>query len=143
LSYNGQQPLSPDVYAPLANWVKRGGALVVIDDDTDSYHRVREWWNSDGRAYPTPREHLFEKLGLAGKNTLSECELAKFGKGVVLWLRENPAKYATDADARLVQAVAQAAARTRLKRRETNFLLLGGRQQHAGDSSGARTEAAA
>ena len=126
LSYHGQKPLSPEVHAPLAQWVKRGGALVVVDDDTDPYNRVREWWNSDGREYTTPREHLFEQLGVAGKNTLAEGEFAKVSKGGVLWLRENPAKLAanTDGDARLVQAVKQAAARTRLKWRETNHLLL-------------------
>ena len=92
----------------------------------DPYNRVREWWNSDGRGYATPREHLFEQLGLTGKNALAEGEFAKVGKGSVLWLREDPAKLAanTDGDARLVQAVKQAAARTRLKWRETNHLLL-------------------
>ena len=103
-----------------------GGTLVVVDDDTDPYNRVREWWNSDGRGYATPREHLFEQLGLTGKNALAEGEFAKTGKGGVLWLRENPAKFAAsaDGDARLVQVVTQAAARVRLKWRETNYLLL-------------------
>ena len=32
LSYDGQKPLSPDVHAPLADWVKRGGVLVFCDD---------------------------------------------------------------------------------------------------------------
>jgi hypothetical protein len=126
LSYHGQKPLSPDVHGPLAAWVKRGGALVVMDDDTDSYNRVREWWNSDGRGYATPREHLFEQFGLTGKSALAEGEFAKSGKGGVLWLRENPVKFAASAEgeARLVQAVTQAAARMRLKWRETNYLLL-------------------
>ncbi len=99
---------------------------MVVDDDTDPYNRVREWWNSDGRSYATPREHLFEQLGFAGKNTLPKGEFAKLGKGGVLWLREDPAKLAAnaDGDAQLVQAVKQAAARTRLKWRETNHLLL-------------------
>ena len=126
LSYHGQKPLSPDVHAPLAQWVKGGGALVVIDDDTDPYNRVREWWNSDGRSYATPREHLFERLGFVGKNTLAEGGFVKVDKGGVLWLRENPAKLAAsaDGDARVVEAVKQAAARSRLKWRETNHLLL-------------------
>jgi hypothetical protein len=126
LSYHGQKPLSPDVHAPLANWVKRGGALVVVDDDTDPYNSVRDWWNRDGHSYATPRAHLFEQLGLAGKNTLAEGEFAKVGKGGVRWLRDNPAKLAASAagDDRLVQAVKQAAAHTRLKWRETNHLLL-------------------
>ena len=106
LSYHGQKPLSPDVHAPLADWVKRGGVLVVCDDDTDPYNQVREWWNSDGRRYATPREHLFEQLGLSGNkaHALKTGELAPLGKGGVIWLRENPAKLAASAegDARLV-----------------------------------------
>lgn len=126
LSYHGQKPLSPEVHAPLADWVKRGGALVVVDDDSDPYNRVREWWNSDGRNYATPRDHLFERLGLRGKTDLTEGKLAKVEKGLVLWLREKPADLATsaDGDARLVQTVRQAAAAAKLKWRETNYLLL-------------------
>ncbi len=126
LSYHGQKPLGPDVHAPLANWVKRGGVLVVVDDDTDPYNRVREWWNSEGRSYATPREHLFEQLGLFGKNAVRAGEFVKAGQGGVLWLREDPAKLAASAggDARLVSAVKRAAASTRLKWRETNHLLL-------------------
>ena len=126
LSYHGQKPLSPDVHAPLVQWVKGGGALVVADDDTDPYNSVRDWWNSDGRSYATPREHLFKQLGLTAKTTLAEGEFSNVGKGGVLWLRENPAKLAAsaDGDARLVQTVRQTAARTRLKWQETNHLLL-------------------
>jgi hypothetical protein len=64
LTYHGMKPLTPEVHAPLAAWVKRGGLLVVCDDDTDPYNRVREWWNTGGRRYATPRGHLFEELGL-------------------------------------------------------------------------------
>ena len=48
------------------------------------------------------------------------------GKGGVIWMRENPAGLAANAegDARLVATVKQAAARARLKWRETNYLLL-------------------
>ena len=126
LSYHGQKPLSPDVHAPLANWVQRGGVLVVVDDDTDPYNRVRDWWNSEGRSYATPRAHLFEQLGLIDNATLAKDTFAPVGKGGVLWLRVDPAKLAisTDGDVRLIQAVKQAAAHTRLKWRETNHLLL-------------------
>ena len=126
LSYHGQKPLSAEVHAPLSIWVKRGGVLVVVDDDSDPYNRVREWWNSDGHHYATPREHLFEKLGLVEGTTITEGELVKAGKGGVLWLRENPARLAASAegDTRLVQTIRQTAARSRLKWRETNHLLL-------------------
>ena len=62
LTYHGMKPLSAEVHQALAAWVKRGGVLVVCDDDTDPYNAVREWWNSDGRHYRTPREDLFAAL---------------------------------------------------------------------------------
>jgi len=126
LSYHGQKPLSPHVHPPLAAWVRRGGALVVVDDDTDPYARVRDWWNSDGRHYATPRQHLFDELGLPAGRDLPAGELAKVGKGRVLWLRENPATLAASAvgDARLAAAVKQTASAARLPWRETNYLLV-------------------
>lgn len=54
LSYDGQKPLLPEVHAPLADWVRAGGVLVVWDDDADPYLAVRDWWNSEGRTYSTP-----------------------------------------------------------------------------------------
>jgi len=122
LSYHGQKPLSPDVHAPLADWVRRGGTLVVVDDDSDPYNAVREWWNSDGRDYKTPREHLFERLGLPAAGE----PLRPVGKGAVLWLRENPAKIAQSAEseAALIRAVKDAATRSHLPWQETNYLLL-------------------
>jgi hypothetical protein len=126
LSYDGQKPLSPDVHVPLAAWVKHGGALVVVDGDNDPYNRVREWWNSGGRNYATPREHLFEQLGLTGKNAVLEDQRVQVGKGSVLWLRENPAKLAAapDGDGRLIENVQRAAAAAKPRWRETNHLLL-------------------
>ena len=123
LTYHGMKPLSPDVHQSLAAWAKRGGVLVVCDDDADPYNAVREWWNSGGRDYRTPREDLFVQLGLSkgvGQG------LVAVGKGGVIWMRENPAELAANAagDARVVAAVNQAAARARLKWRETNYLLL-------------------
>ncbi|MHB1767751.1 MAG: hypothetical protein ACYCUV_07850, partial [Phycisphaerae bacterium] len=46
LTYEGQKPPTPTFHDALAAWVKRGGALVVIDDDNDPYNAVREWWNT-------------------------------------------------------------------------------------------------
>jgi hypothetical protein len=134
LSYHGMKPLTPDVHRSLATWVKRGGVLVVCDDDTDPYNAVREWWNSDGRHYSTPREDLFAQLGLPSEKAnlkgriqpVSNPRIMAVGKGGVIWMRENPAGLAANAegDARLVATVKQAAARAKLKWRETNYLLL-------------------
>ena len=125
LTYQGMKPLTPEVHGVLADWVKKGGALVVCDDDTDPYQRVREWWNSDGRHHSTPREHLFEQLGLRGDQG-REGHWMAVGKGGVIWLHENPARLAADAqgDTRLVAVAKEAAAHRGLKWRETNYLLL-------------------
>jgi hypothetical protein len=149
LTYHGMKPLSPDVHQALAAWVKGGGVLVVCDDDTDPYNAVREWWNSSERHYRTPREDLFAQLGLSGEGgrasaraqTSSENRAREdarppevgvsppfmsVGRGGVIWMHENPAGLAANAegDARLIATAKQAAARAKLKWRETNYLLL-------------------
>ena len=129
LTYHGMKPLSPEVHTALADWVKRGGALVVFDDDSDPYHAVRDWWNSDGRRYATPREHLFEQLGFngvgAGTNTAMPV-VWRYGKGGVTWLRQSPVGLAQsgDGDERVVPRLRAAAKRAKLPWRETNYLLL-------------------
>jgi hypothetical protein len=134
LTYHGMKPLSPDVHQALAAWVKLGGMLVVCDDDADPYNAVREWWNSDGRHYRTPREDLFAALGLSseqagakdGTPTILSPPSSDTAIGGVIWMHDNPADIAKTAegDARLVAAVKQAAAHARLSWRETNYLLL-------------------
>jgi hypothetical protein len=128
LTYQGMKPLSPEVHGPLALWVKEGGILVVCDDDADPFNRVREWWNSSGRNYASPREHLFEELGLGGQaaETARAGEFVPLGKGGLLWRPENPVRIASDADgdARWVQTVKQAAVHAKLDWRQTNYLLL-------------------
>lgn len=124
LSYDGQKPLTPEVHKPLADWVKRGGALVVCDADADPYCRVREWWNSGGMNFATPREHLFRELGLA-KDAGAEV-FHRLGAGGVLWLRERPANLTTGAEGaeRVVRATKLAAAASGLDWSEKNYLLL-------------------
>ena len=133
LSYQGMKPLTPEVHAPLADWVKAGGVIVVCDDDADPYNSVREWWNSGARHYRTPREHLFEQLGFVpSKNDAQPDAKATsptewtFGQGGVLWLRSGGTQLAAtlDGDAQVVAVVKQAANRAKLKWRETNYLLL-------------------
>jgi hypothetical protein len=134
LSYHAMKPLSEEVQRSLAAWVKRGGVLVVCDDDGDPYNSVREWWNSGGQHWKTPRQDLFVQMGLPpdGAGTASNAppvagaEIMQSGKGAVFWMRDNPCDLATNAagDARLAATVQQAAARAGLKWRETNYLLL-------------------
>ncbi len=127
LSYQGQKPMSAEVHAPLARWVKAGGVLVVVDDDTDPYNHVREWWNDDGKNQFIPRHHLFKTLGLR------DVEFAKttnrtvtIGRGAVIWLRESPVPFALSAaaDARLTGILKRAAERSGLEWKETSHLAL-------------------
>jgi hypothetical protein len=81
--------------------------LVVCDDDGDPFNAVREWWNTNGLHYATPRQHLFEQLGLAKDSAGS----ARVGQGEVLWIHRDPARLADrpDGDALLADAVQKAA----------------------------------
>ena len=63
LTYEGQKPPSPAIHTALADWVRRGNALVLFGGG-DAYDGVREWWNQDGTDYARPQEHLTERLGL-------------------------------------------------------------------------------
>jgi hypothetical protein len=87
LTYEGQKPPTPEFHNTLAKWVKDGGALIVVDNDADPYHKVREWWNTAPNAFATPRHHLFRALGLADDATGQH----KVGKGTVIRLNESPA----------------------------------------------------
>jgi hypothetical protein len=124
LSYDGQKPLSPEVHAPLAAWVKQGGVLVFCDQDADPYLKVREWWNTNGKTFSTPREHLFELLGV--DKSAAEKEFTPVGKGGLAWLRERPVAFSASAEgaARVVAATQLAAKKTALDWQEKNYLLL-------------------
>lgn len=124
LSYDGQKPLSPEVHAPLAQWVKRGGILIFCDNDADPYLKVHEWWNRDGKSYATPREHLFELLGL-GQSVAGDV-FHQVGKGGVIWLKERPVDLSVSAQgaAQILAATKLASEKAGLKWRETNYLLV-------------------
>jgi hypothetical protein len=126
LSYHGMKPLSAEPHVALAGWIKRGGVLVMCDDDRDPYCQVRDWWNTNGLAYATPRAHLFDLLQDTAKKTIVPNELVKVGQGAVIWLDVDPAQIARDpqGDSRLIAAVSQAAVRAGLKWRESNYLVL-------------------
>jgi len=128
LTYHGMKPLSADVHPALADWVKRGGRLIVCDDGSDPYHVVRDWWNSDGLHFATPRDHLFEQLGFKPPNGPAKTTPLKWscGQGEVYWLKENPVRLAKDAkgDEPVVELTQRAAKAAGLKWRETNYLQL-------------------
>jgi hypothetical protein len=122
LTYEGQKPPKPEFHAALAKWVRDGGALVVVDDDSDPYNAVREWWNTAPRAYKTPRHHLFEALGLP----LDSTGLHKVGKGVVVREAQSPAAltYKSGGAETVRKATRQAAAAVKLAWKETDSLVL-------------------
>jgi hypothetical protein len=123
MTYQGMKPQTPEVHAPLADWVKRGGVLVFCDDDSDAFNSVHEWWNTGGNKFSTPREHLFAQLGFNPANAETSWT---FGQGRVIWLRKNPAQLAGSAAGaeQIVAAVQSAAKSAKINWRETNSLLL-------------------
>lgn len=120
LTYEGQKPPNPEIHARLAEWVRGGGALILADDGSDPYNAVREWWNSEGRAYAGPMDHLRELLDVTKEGT------RRVGRGAVIWRRISPAALTRRAEgAEMVLSLAQEGCRAvKLAWRETNYLLL-------------------
>ena len=100
LTYQGMKPLSADVHRPIVDWVKKGGILVVCDDDSDPFNTVREWWNTNGMHCATPRQHLFDQLGILNEGLKVNEGPFSFhvGNGEVIWIHNNPADLAASAD---------------------------------------------
>ena len=92
LTYEGQKPPTPQFHNALASWVRAGGALVVIDDDKDPYHAVREWWNTPPMQFRTPRHHLFQTLQIADDTK----GLSHVGKGVIVYAPLSPSALTYD-----------------------------------------------
>lgn len=87
MSYSNMKPLSPVGHEKLADWVKKGGALIYYGKDDDPFQSVPEWWNSKGNSYKSPSEHLLEKLGI---KELSGQEEYAAGKGKFFLIRRDP-----------------------------------------------------
>ena len=124
LSYEGMKPMTPDVHNALAAWVKKGGALVFVGDDRDPYNGVHAWWNEPGKTtYTSPREHLFEQLGL-DKDT--SAGTYKVGQGTLLYDTNSPAAltYRRDGADRLRSLARRGCEAAGLKYEETNHLVL-------------------
>lgn len=122
LTYEGQKPVKPEFHRELAQWVKDGGALVVVDDDKDPFHKVREWWNSDGKQYATPRQHLYESLGIPADADGEQ----RVGKGTVITSHRSPAQLSRARDgAEVVRKLVKDAMKTTgVEWKESNALVL-------------------
>ena len=92
LTYEGQKPPSRKFHDAIVAWVKAGGALVMIDDDGDSYNHAQDWWNENGKTAVTPRELLFHSLGIDPQSEGTH----HVGAGVVIFRKTSPSKLAAD-----------------------------------------------
>lgn len=99
LSYEFMKPESPDLHGVLAQWVREGGALLYVGDDSDPYHGVREWWNQGRRHYISPRAHLFESLGLPCEAEANAEGITRVGAGLVSYLPMRPDRIAENEEA--------------------------------------------
>jgi len=96
LTYEGQKPLKPEYHEALDRWVRGGGALIFVEDGSDPYHAVREWWNDQGRNKEAKAyDDLFARLGV----TPADCrQPVRVGEGCVRVLADKPSEIARRAD---------------------------------------------
>lgn len=123
LTYEGQKPPSPECHTALRDWVHAGGVLVYVGDDTDPYDRVSEWWNTGDEAWSSPREHLFETLGL---HPLAEPGLHRVRTGGVVYARTSPTAYAraVDGPERVIALAERAYRRRNMSLSTTGHIIL-------------------
>lgn len=90
MTYSNMKPLEPEAHEHLARWVEQGGILVYSGRDDDPFQSVREWWNTEGKDFAAPADHLFERLGLGRAPEAGEYACRK---GIVRILRHDPKEY--------------------------------------------------
>ncbi len=64
MTYEHQKPLRAEYHAAIDTWVRGGGCLIFVDDGSDPYHHVREWWNDQGKTDAKAYDDLFRRLGV-------------------------------------------------------------------------------
>lgn len=107
MTYSNMKPLDPAAHEHLAQWVRNGGVLVYCGRDNDPYQRVEEWWNTRGRHYEAPSDHLFESLGIRPSGDRADY---KVGRGHVYVLRQDPKEFVmqTEGDVDFLSVVKRA-----------------------------------
>jgi len=96
MSYSNMKPLTPEAHQHLADWVKNGGVLIYCGTDLDPFQSVQEWWNTNGKQYQRPSDHLFEKMGL--KTGMAKEGKYNYGKGTFYVLRSDPKEFVVKPD---------------------------------------------
>jgi type IV secretory pathway protease TraF len=86
LTYQGQKPPSQEFHIRLARWVRRGGVLLVVDNNSDPFNKIKGWWNTGTLHGTTPLDDLFARLGLHS----FPAGLHKVGRGVVMYEPVSP-----------------------------------------------------
>jgi hypothetical protein len=94
MTYSCMKPLSPDVHKYLADWVKKGGVIIYVGRDDDSFQTVSEWWNTSGNNFKTPFEHL---LKIISAKNVSEQNVYDYGKGKLIVMKNNPREFVVTA----------------------------------------------
>jgi hypothetical protein len=90
LTYEGQKPLKREYHDAIEKWVRAGGGLILIDDGSDPFNGVREWWNDMAKNDAKPYQDLLKRLGAtdeAGKQP------QKVDKGFVRYVADKPSDY--------------------------------------------------
>ena len=126
LTYQGMKPLSPEAHTALAAWVRAGGKLIVVDDDSDPFNQVADWWNTHGKNFATPRTHLFEQLGVHDSEFVGATDTRNVGSGTVVWLRQDPVSITAgkNNEQAFVEKARTAIVRSGLHWKEQNHLIL-------------------
>lgn len=110
MSYSNMKPMDEKVHGYLNDWVKAGGVLVYVGKDDDPYQGVMEWWNTKGKQYKTPAEHLFEKLGVQETAATSQV-----GKGYIYVIKQHPKEFVLQSglDSVYIDVIKQAYAKSK------------------------------
>jgi hypothetical protein len=95
MSYSNMKPVSAEIHAELAGWVKKGGVLIYCGRDDDPYQSVMEWWDTKGNKFTAPSKHLFKLLGI---KPAKDNQKFKVGRGAVYVLRQNPKEFVMQAN---------------------------------------------
>lgn len=107
LSYEFMKPLSPAYHYVISSWVRSGGVLIYVGEDSDSFNKTDEWWMHSGCSFSSPAGHLFDVLGIDNKiksmrkknstiYRMPNYGIYDVGNGAVAVLDANPAKCAQD-----------------------------------------------